>query len=201
MGKYAPKNPWRCSEQFTLEDFEWNKLNKFFRNFIFSELIFFGFSEYWFTTSVTRFGKISPLWQKNTSLWQIFYFSFLIWQNAESTLQICDIIGLVFIVANGQIFKNKLTIWSHCLLLTHLQKTQYFGKQLRRNVKIALAFGSNYVLHNQPNYFFQCDQIGQFLKVLGKKIPCKSSSKYLASYCAILKSITFKQNLLWLLFG
>ena len=28
--------------------------------------------------------------------------------------QICDIIGLIFIVANGQILKNNLTIWSHC---------------------------------------------------------------------------------------
>ena len=26
---------------------------------------------------------------------------------------ICDIIGLIFIVANGQILKNILTIWSH----------------------------------------------------------------------------------------
>ena len=27
--------------------------------------------------------------------------------------QIYDIIGLIFIVANGQILKNNLTIWSH----------------------------------------------------------------------------------------
>ena len=27
--------------------------------------------------------------------------------------QICDIIGLIFIVTNGQILKNNLTIWSH----------------------------------------------------------------------------------------
>jgi len=26
---------------------------------------------------------------------------------------ICDILGLIFIVANGQILKNNLTIWSH----------------------------------------------------------------------------------------
>ena len=29
--------------------------------------------------------------------------------------QICDIIGLIFIVANGQILKTNLTIWSHWL--------------------------------------------------------------------------------------
>ena len=37
-------------------------------------------------SSVTRFGEILPLWQKFTSLWQIFNGLFLIWQNAEPTL-------------------------------------------------------------------------------------------------------------------
>ena len=37
-------------------------------------------------TSVTRFGENSPLWQKFTSIWQIFAGLFLIWQNAENTL-------------------------------------------------------------------------------------------------------------------
>ena len=44
--------------------------------------------------------------------------------------QIGDIIGLVFIVGNGQISENNLTIWSHCpsnktfegFLLTNLSK-------------------------------------------------------------------------------
>ena len=31
-------------------------------------------------------------------------------------LQVCDIIRLIFIVANGQILKNNLTIWSHWTL-------------------------------------------------------------------------------------
>ena len=30
--------------------------------------------------------------------------------------EICDIIGLIFIIANGQILKNNITIWSHLLL-------------------------------------------------------------------------------------
>ena len=37
-------------------------------------------------SSVTRFGKILPLWQKFTSLWQIFNGLFLFWQNTEPTL-------------------------------------------------------------------------------------------------------------------
>ena len=36
--------------------------------------------------SVTKFGEISPLWQKLTSLWLIFAGLFLIWQNAYPTL-------------------------------------------------------------------------------------------------------------------
>ena len=60
--------------------------------------------------SVTRFGKISPLSQRFTTLWQICDGLFgkmlsLLWQ-------ICDIFGLIFIVANGLILKNNLAIWS-----------------------------------------------------------------------------------------
>ena len=73
-------------------------------------------------SSVTRFGEISPLWQTFTSIWQNFDSFFLIWQNAESTLAICDIFGLIFIVANGQILKNKLAIWSHWLKASFLTK-------------------------------------------------------------------------------
>ena len=29
--------------------------------------------------------------------------------------QICDIIGLIFIVSNGLILKNNLIIWSHSI--------------------------------------------------------------------------------------
>ena len=34
--------------------------------------------------------------------------------------QTCDIIELIFIVANGQILKKNLTIWSHCRKLCSL---------------------------------------------------------------------------------
>ena len=39
-----------------------------------------------FSASVTRFGEISPLWLKFTSLGQIFDGLFLIWQNSMATL-------------------------------------------------------------------------------------------------------------------
>ena len=67
------------------------------------------------STSVTRFGEISPLWQNFTILWQISDSLFCIWQSLLSLLwKIWYIIGLILIVANGQILKNNLTIWSHC---------------------------------------------------------------------------------------
>ena len=44
------------------------------------------FGEWHIPISVTRFGEISPLWQKFTSLWQFLDSLFLIWQNAEPTL-------------------------------------------------------------------------------------------------------------------
>ena len=38
---------------------------------------------FWIGISVTRFGKILPLWQKFISIWQIWDCLFLIWKNAE----------------------------------------------------------------------------------------------------------------------
>ena len=67
-------------------------------------------------SSVTRFGEISPLWQNFTSLWQIVDSLFLIWHMLILFGRIGYIIGLIFIVANSQILKKILTIWSHWLL-------------------------------------------------------------------------------------
>ena len=65
------------------------------------------------TFDVTRFCEISPLWQ-------IFNGLFLIWQMLSLLWQICDIIGLIFKVPNGQILKNNVTNWSHYPQLTNL---------------------------------------------------------------------------------
>ena len=48
--------------------------------------------------------------------------------------QICDIIGLIFIVANGLILKNNITIWSHWPLPTVLLQ---FPQRLHRAVHLA----------------------------------------------------------------
>ena len=50
-------------------------------------------------------------------LWQIFDSLFLIWQNAQPTLAICDIIGQIFIAENGQILKKQ----SGHLVTLHLE--------------------------------------------------------------------------------
>ena len=62
--------------------------------------------------SVTRFGEILPIWQNFGSLWKFFNSLFLI---LKSDGCFWNIIWLIFIVANDQILKNNLTIWSHCL--------------------------------------------------------------------------------------
>ena len=68
-----------------------------------------------YSDSVTRFGDISPIWQNFTSLWQSFNSLFLIWKMMGVLRQIWNIIWLIFIVANGQLLKNNLTIWLHCI--------------------------------------------------------------------------------------
>ena len=54
---------------------------------------------------VTRFGKISPLWQKFTTPCQCLMVYSLFCKALDLLWQVCDIIGQLFIVANGQILK------------------------------------------------------------------------------------------------
>ena len=63
---------------------------------------------------VTRFakfhhsGKSLPVFGKFLTVY------FLFGKILNLLLQICDIIGLIITVANGQIWKNNLTIRTHC---------------------------------------------------------------------------------------
>ena len=65
----------------------------------------------WLTANVTRFDKISLLWQNCTSIWYFFHSLFLMWQNVETTLA-----NLLHCWANFHRFKwpNNVNIWSHC---------------------------------------------------------------------------------------
>ena len=65
---------------------------------------------------MTRFCEISP--RKSLQVFVDFMSAYFLFGKRLSLLwQICDIIGLIFIVANGQILNKNLIIWSHCLLL------------------------------------------------------------------------------------
>ena len=73
--------------------------------------------------SVTRFGKILPLWRQFTSLGKFLMVYFLIRKMLSLVWQICDIFGIIFFVANGHILKNNLTIWSHWPSVCHALHT------------------------------------------------------------------------------
>ena len=68
---------------------------------------------YYVISSVTRFDK------KTLQIFgKILTVHFLFGKMLNLLWQICDIIGLVFIVANVQKLKNNIAIWSHWLLGT-----------------------------------------------------------------------------------
>ena len=62
--------------------------------------------------SVTRFGEISPLWQKFKTFWLSLEGLFSIWQNFKPTLANISSKWQAFIVVNHQKLKNNLSIWS-----------------------------------------------------------------------------------------
>ena len=64
---------------------------------------------------VTRFGKISPLWQKLNSLWQFNEGLFGIWQILLPTSANFVYNWANFVVVNGQIMNTLKATWSHCV--------------------------------------------------------------------------------------
>ena len=66
------------------------------------------------SSNVTRFGKIRHFGESLQIFGQFLTVYLLFGKMLNLLWQICDIIGLIFIVGNGQILKNNLTIWSHC---------------------------------------------------------------------------------------
>ena len=54
--------------------------------------------------------------------------------------QICDIIWLIFIVSNGPILKNNLTIWSHCLQITRHRSADFGNSNVAQNFSIRFLF-------------------------------------------------------------
>ena len=100
------------------------------------------------TSTVTRFGTISTLWQKNKSLWQFFEGFFRSWQKFVPTWLFLNPNLAKFIVANEQILKQwsspsvtldtshslthlthtfPLSLSSHLSLVSIFSPSQYFG--------------------------------------------------------------------------
>ena len=59
--------------------------------------------------------------------------------------QICDIIGLIFHFPNGQILKNNLTIWSHCLLVWNYFGSFFQRKIIERNIFIIIIISFDFL--------------------------------------------------------
>ena len=66
-----------------------------------------------FMTSATKFGEILILYNSLQVFGKFLTVYFLLGKMLCLLLQTCYIFGIIFIVANGQISKNNLTIWSH----------------------------------------------------------------------------------------
>ena len=91
----------------------------------------------------------------------------------------CFTIGQVFIVADGQILKHNLTIWSHC----HLTKILVFQENLFQHffAKCRTLFcGKNILLLGTGRLFF--DQVRQ-LKNLKLKLPLTDTCKVEVPAC------------------
>ena len=76
--------------------------------------------------------------------------------------QLCDIIGLIFIFANGKILNNNLTIWSHWLSLPQCERMWERDKNkerlcqyLQRLEKMWANLSKNWDLdlHQVPSFF------------------------------------------------
>ena len=65
-----------------------------------------------------NFAALAKVYKYLANFWQFISYFAKCW---DFFGKFCDIIGLIFIVTNGQILKKNLTIWSHCLM--HIKLT------------------------------------------------------------------------------
>ena len=79
--------------------------------------------------------QCDQIWRNFKSLWQFLPVYFLSGKMLSLLWQICDIIGRIFIVSNGHVLKNNLTIWSHWWWKETLERDQ-----ARRRVIICLQW-------------------------------------------------------------
>ena len=71
--------------------------------------------------SVTRLGRIPPLWWNVKIFGKTFKHLFTIWRNFEPSMaNFYTLLGQFFCVSKGQDWTNPLSIWLHCYLPTYL---------------------------------------------------------------------------------
>ena len=107
------------------------------------------------TSSVTRFGEISPLWQQKFkslailtslfSLWQFLQVSLVFGKILNLLWQSLKAIGQFFIVVNSQILKNDLAIWSHWVL-----HSRSIGRLDRIRFCLESRYFNNFLLRSLP---------------------------------------------------
>ena len=118
--------------------------------------------------------------------------------------QICDIVGLIFTVANGQILKNNPTIWSHCSQLTQLaDKVPYILLLKSSLARLPIEPPSPFHLPKWPNVFFnQEKQVLPFelqikLHYVGgsKSVALREDLGHLMHFCGIELLFSFTRCL------
>ena len=111
-----------------------------------------------------------PLDRQCDQIWQNFDGFFLFGKKLSLNWQNLDIIVLFFIVANGQILKNIITIWSHCGSSQGLFCNGKLNQPIRRFI---------IVMANQTNQseglflYFQICALGCFRVLLWTKTVLK----------------------------
>ena len=87
-------------------------LRKYLNGFQFT---FFEVKRYELQTFKRHLFGVWPDFAKFLHFGKLLMVYFLFGKMLSLLWQIFDIIGIIFTVANGQILKNTITIWSHCL--------------------------------------------------------------------------------------
>ena len=110
------------------------------------------------------FYKCDQIWQNFATSAKVYVFGkfstvyFICGKILSLIWQICDIIGLICILANGQILKNNLTIWSHWFLsIPHRSILKSFCHNWLATTS---SFSYSHYLGRCPNFLLYSASIG-----------------------------------------
>ena len=120
-------------------------------------------------SSVTRFGKISPLGRTFKNLGQTFEGICSGWQNFEQ----------FWTIPNSQIMKNILVIWSHCCRLAssqgrYLWSSAWSGFDFAKVVVGKTQCDQQVRIKSRPNFFTSILKLGKKSPNLGQQLLSKT---------------------------